>query len=232
MTTVRKNPKTPSVLLVDDHEVIAVPLTMALEASGFGPVVAVPVDGLSPEAVMVKAGSLRPDIVLLDLHLGGDRLGLHMIDPLVELGAKVVLFTASNDPLLLAKGLRAGAEAVIDKAMPFHRLVGALTELAAGTPLMSTHEREALLDVLETHLAEEEARLKPFTSLTPREAQVLRDLIDGQSPKQIARGEGISVSTVRGHIDRVLGKLGASSQREALAMARAASWPKPPIVPT
>ncbi|HVE47702.1 MAG TPA: response regulator transcription factor [Acidimicrobiales bacterium] len=231
MTTAGNDSKTPSVLLVDDHEVIAVPLTMALEASGFGPVVAVPVDDLSPEAVMAKAGALRPDIVLLDLHLGGDRLGLPMIDPLVGLGAKVVLFTASNDPLLLARGLRAGAEAVIDKAMPFHRLVGALTELAAGTPLMSTEEREALLDVLEAHLAQEEALLKPFTTLTPREAQVLRDLIDGQSPKQIARREGISVSTVRGHIDRVLGKLGASSQREALAMARAASWPKPPIVP-
>ncbi len=214
-----------SVLLVDDHAVIAVPLMMALESSGFGPVVAADPDDLSPEAVLAMAGSVQPDIVLLDDHLAGDRLGLPMITPLVEMGAKVILFTATKDPRLVARGLRGGAEAVVDKATPFHRLVAALSDLAAGRPLMADDEREALLEVLEAHFAEEEARLRPFEALTGREAQVLRQLIDGRSPKEIARAEAISVSTVRGHIDRVLAKLGVSSQREALAMARAAGWP-------
>ena len=214
-----------SVLLIDDHAVIAVPLMMALQSSGFGPVVAADADDLSLEAVMVTAHGLRPDIVLLDLHLGGNRLGLPMIAPLTEIGAKVILFTATNDQHLVAKGLRGGAQAVVDKATPFHRLVAALTDLAAGRPLMTDDEREALLEVLEAHLADEEARLRPFRALTAREAQVLRQLIDGRSPKELARTEAISVSTVRGHIDRVLAKLGVSSQREALAMARAAGWP-------
>ncbi len=214
-----------SVLLVDDHAVIAEPLTTALEASGFGPVVAASTADLSPQAVLATASSVRPDIVLLDLHLGADRSGLPMVAPLAELGAKVVLFTASNDPMLLAEGLRAGAEAVVDKATPFHRLVAALGELAAGNPLMTEAEREALLAVLDAHLAQERARLHPFQALTEREAQVLRLLIDGRSPKAIARAEGISLSTVRGHIDRILSKLDVSSQREALALARAAGWP-------
>lgn len=214
-----------SVLLVDDHAVIAVPLMMALESSGFGPVVSADVDDLSEEAVLAVAGSLRPDIVLLDIHLGGDRLSLPMVPTLVALGAKVVLFTAMNDPRLLAKGLRAGAEAVIDKSLPFHKLVAALTGLAAGRPMMTSEERDALLELLEAHFAEEEARLQPFRALTAREVQVLCLLIAGQSPKEIARGEGISVSTVRGHIDRVLAKLGVGSQREALALARTAGWP-------
>lgn len=214
-----------SVLLVDDHAVIAVPLMMALESSGFGPVVAADPDDLSPEAVLAMAGSVRPDIVLLDLHLGGNRLGLPMIAPLVEMGAKVILFTATKDPRLVARGLRGGAEAVVDKATPFDRLVAALTDLAAGRPLLAEDEREALLEVLEAHFAEEEARLRPFQALTGREDQVLRQLIGGRSPKEIARAEAISVSTVRGHIDRILAKLGVSSQREALAMARAAGWP-------
>lgn len=214
-----------SVLLVDDHAVIAEPLMMALESSGFGPVVAADVDDLSPEAVLAVAGSMRPDIVLLDIHLGSDRLSLPMVPLLVELGAKVILFTAMNDPRLLAEGLRGGAEAVIDKALPFHKLVASLTGLAAGTPMMTPDEREALLELLEAHFAEEEARLQPFRALTGREVQVLGLLIDGRSPKEIARSEGISVSTVRGHIDRVLAKLGVGSQREALHLARAAGWP-------
>ena len=217
-----------SVLLVDDHAVIASPMLMALQANGFGPVVAADVEDLSEASVTALAASVRPDIVLLDLHLGEDRLGLPMIAPLVDLGAKVILFTASDDPRMLATGLRSGAEAVIDKAMPFHRLIAALTELAAGRALMADDERAILLDVLEANFAEEDALRRPFQTLTAREDQVLRHLIDGRSPKQIARDEGISVSTVRGHIDRVLAKLGVSSQREALAAARAAGWPVAP----
>ncbi len=215
----------PSVLLVDDHAVIAAPLTIALEASGFYPVIAADVKDLSPPAVLATAASFSPDIVLLDLHLGDGRLGLPMVAPLVEMGAKVILFTATTDPRLLAAGLRAGAEAVIDKATPFHELVAALADLAAGTPMMTENERSQLTGKLEARFAEEDARLGRFRTLTGREAQVLRHLIDGRSPKEIARSEAISISTVRGHIDRVLAKLDVSSQREALALARATGWP-------
>ena len=214
-----------SILLVDDHAVIVAPLAMALASAGFQRVVAADTDDLSPEAVLATAGSVQPDIVLLDLHLGTGQVGLPMVEPLVALGAKVVLFTASQDPVLIATGLRSGAEAVIDKATPFHRLVAALGELAAGKALMADDEREALVEALELHQSEARQRHRPFEALTEREAQVLRRLIEGDSPKQIARGEGISVATVRGHIQRVLSKLGVSSQREALALARATGWP-------
>ena len=216
-----------SILLVDDHAVIAAPLAMALQASGFGRVAAIDPEDLRPESVLDHARQVEADIVLLDLHLGGGRIGLPMVEPLINLGAKVVLFTASTDPHLIASALRAGAEAVVDKAMPFHRLVAALVELADGRELMPADEREALIEALSEAEAADHARLAPFRALTDREAAVLRCLIDGQSPKQIARSEGISVSTVRGHIQRVLAKLEVSSQREALALARAAGWPEP-----
>ena len=156
------------VLLVDDHAVIAFPLKMALEASGFGPVVTADPDDLSAEAVLAAAGSLRPDIVLLDLHLGRDRLGLPMLEPLIQLGAKVILFTATTDPRLIARSLRAGALAVIDKATPFH-----------GWSVAEGH--------------------RPHRGDQP---------VDRPRPHR-----------------PTLSKLGASSQREALALARAAGWP-------
>ncbi len=49
--------------------------------------------------------------------------------------------------------------------------------------------------------------------------------MEGSAPKGVAHAEGISVTTVRGHIQRILAKLDVSSQREALAMARHAGWP-------
>jgi DNA-binding NarL/FixJ family response regulator len=216
-----------SIFLVDDHAVIAAPLAMALEASGFGPVVAAATDDLSPEAVLATARELRPDIVLLDLHLGAGHSGHPLVAPLAELGAAVVLFTASQDPLVVAPALRAGAVAVIDKAISFDRLVTALRELASTGHLLTVDERDELLRLLGEHEADQAERHRPFARLTPREAEVLRSLIDGRSPKEIARSASASVSTIRGHIQGVLTKLDVSSQREALALARTAGWPPP-----
>jgi DNA-binding NarL/FixJ family response regulator len=216
---------TAAVLLVDDHAVIAAAMVVALTGQGFDPVVAADADDLSTESVLRTARQLNPDVVLLDVHLGAGRLGVPMVRPLVEGGAKVLLFTASTEARLIVEGLRAGAEAVLDKAMSFDKVVATLHDVMAGRQLMPREEREALIEALDQDFAAETERRRPFEALTEREAQVLRSLIDGRSPKLLAKNEGISVSTVRGHIERIFQKLGVSSQREALARARAAGWP-------
>ena len=215
---------TASILLVDDHAVIAAAMAVALRDRGFDPVEAADAEDLSPEAVLGTARRLKPDIVLLDLHLGG-HLGLPLIRPLVELGSKVLLFTAGGSPALIGGSLRAGAEAVVDKSMAFDKVVAILMDVAAGRKLLLDDEREALVETLLRASLEEQQRRRPFERLTEREAEVLRRLVAGDSPKQIAHSGGTSVSTVRGHIERVFQKLGVSSQREALARARAAGWP-------
>ena len=214
-----------SILIVDDHVVIAASMAMALRYHGFEPVVTVDAQDLSVGGVVDTARSVEPDIVMLDLFLGGDRLGVPMIAPLVELGAKVLLFTASSDPILMAASLRAGVEAVLDKAMSLEKVVAILEVLAAGRELMPGEEREALIEALDQRSAPERERLRPFDALTEREAEVLRRLIDGDSPKQIARDGAVSLSTVRGQVEAILRKLEVNSQRQALARARAAGWP-------
>ncbi|HEV2809435.1 MAG TPA: hypothetical protein VGV93_03435, partial [Acidimicrobiales bacterium] len=87
-------------MIVDDHPVIGDSMAMALRAHGFEPVVAVPPEDLSVRTVVETARSVEPAIVMLDLFLGGDQVSVPMIVPLVELGARVIVFTASNDPKL------------------------------------------------------------------------------------------------------------------------------------
>lgn len=214
---------TVPVLLVDDHGVIAEPLKMALGVHGFDRVSSIS-DNLNPESVIAAARDVEAGIVLLDLHLGESQTGLPMIAPLMEMGANVVLFTASNDPRLIAAALRAGAEAVIDKAMAFDRLVAILVDLAAGRELMSAEERDALIRAFEDQFRDEEDRRAPFAALTEREAHVLHRLIAGDAPKRIAHSDGVSVSTVRGHLERIFAKLGVQGQREAIVAAREAGW--------
>ena len=64
-------------------------------------------------------------------------------------------------------------------------------------------------------MQEAEAR----TLLTPREAQILDAIADGLTNKAIARRLGISLHTVKFHVESVFRKLGASTRTEAVAKA-------------
>jgi DNA-binding NarL/FixJ family response regulator len=197
---------------------------MALRHAGFDRVAAI-----DPDVLIGSEGDrwavATADIALVGLLFGDGRTTLTLIHLLVEQGGRVIVMTSDQALPLVAECLALGAEAVVDDGMSFERLVAALRRLIAGDSAMTEEEREALLDAVARHQASEQALRQPFEALTEREADVLAALVAGKAPKHIALTSGTSVSTVRGHIQRVLTKLGVSSQREALAMARHAGWP-------
>lgn len=212
-------------LVVDAHELIASSLAIALRHSGFSRVaIAHPDDLASPR--QGPAAELVPgDIVLIGLLFGDGRTTLPLIGPLARRGCRVLVMAADQDLPLAGECLQEGAETVLDTAMSFERLVASLRRLISGGCAMTEEERCALLEAVDRHQAVEQALQKPFRALTEREAEVFAALVAGVAPKQIAHVKGITVYTVRGHIQRVLSKLDVSSQREALAMARHAGWP-------
>lgn len=216
--------ETTPILLIGDHSVSVTSLEMALRASGFTSVTVVDAD-LAIAAALAAARSLPPGVALVDVRARGGQLAVELVNPLVVRGCKVLLFAASDNPGLIAAGLRAGAEAIVDRAMSFQDLLATIVELAGGRQLIPRDEREALLEALQGHNGTAADRRHLFDALTAREAHVLRCLVDGTSPKQIAYAEGLSIFTVRGHIERIFTKLGVRSQREALALARAVGWP-------
>ena len=214
-----------SVLVVEDHAMLATSLAITLRSLGHDVVVA---EDLEHEAVLRIAGEARPDLVLLDLHLGGGRSGFSLVGPLRGLVPTIVVLTSSHEVELLHSCLESGAAAVLDKAMPFDRLLEAVEAVAEGRAPMLDADRAALMTELDQRRADRRAELEPFQRLTRREAEVLARLVEGTAPKVIARSDGVALSTVRGHIQQILLKLGVSSQREALARARAARWPAAP----
>ena len=215
----------PMVLVVDAHELVASSLAIALRHAGFQRVTAIDPDALDiesdPPSVELNSG----DIALVGLLYGDGRTTLPLIRPLTERGCRVLVMASDQALPLAGECLDRGAETVLDKAMSFDRLVAALGRLIAGGRAMTEDERTALMESVERQGATERALQKPFSALTEREAEVFAALVAGAAPKQIAHVNGITVYTVRGHIQRVLSKLDVSSQREALAMARHAGWP-------
>lgn len=212
---------TATVLLVEDHELLAESLAAALRGDGI-PALRPP--GLDPGSVLEAVSEHRPAVVLLDLGLGEHTSALPMIRPITDLGAAVVMCTAETDRVRLAECVEAGAIGIVPKSESFDHLVAALHEALELRSLLDARQREDLLAELRRQRAEDERRLAPFRALTAREQSVLAALVEGHSAEEIAAGHVVSLATVRTQIRSVLQKLGVHSQLAAVAAARAAGW--------
>lgn len=217
---------TNTVLIVEDHELLAQSLVFALRAEGVG------AETLRPESkeqILDVARDLRPGVVLLDLELGGE-IGdsIPLIAPLEELGAQVMMVTGVTDRVRLAECLEAGATGLINKSIPFDQLVESVREVAELGSLVAPQQRHELLGELRRQRASDRERLAPFERLTAREQQVLAGLMDGQSAEKIAEESFVSLATVRSQIRAVLLKLDVNSQLAAVALARKNQWTPPP----
>jgi DNA-binding NarL/FixJ family response regulator len=208
--------------IVEDHELVAQSLAVALRAEGHEVTI---VALTSPDDVVADVLAVTPDLVLLDLDLG-DRIGagIELIRPLTEGGAPVLMVTGNPDQASLGACLEAGALGIATKADGFDRLVEQVRAVLDGSDPMVAARRVDLADALRDRRVEVAARMAPFATLTKREQDVLRALIAGQQADAIAATSYTSVATVRTQIAAVLRKLGVSSQLQAVALARDAGW--------
>lgn len=215
-----------TVLIVEDHDLLAQSLGVALGAEGLQ----VHVADVRPGAdVLAQAADVAPCTVLLDLDLGSAHEGGEALVPgLVALGAVVVVVSGSSDALRLGTCLELGAVAVLSKSRPFDDLLAAVHRAAEGTPPVPDAERQELLGRMRRARHEQRSRLEPFTHLTPREAQVLEMLMQGRAAERIAEAFVVSEATVRTQIRGVLTKLGVSSQLAAVAEAHRVGWAAAP----
>jgi len=218
----------PAILVVDDHVAVAQVVVSALRADGYERVDHVGPEDLDLEGIIAAAEELDPDVALVDLFLGGLALsGLSAISVLADRGVTVLAFTASDDPHDTARCLEAGAAAVLHKSEPFETVLQYVEKVAAGPPPRDPRRRgDAAQFTLEAHRRVCKERLEAFESLTATEAAVLRRLIDGETPQQIALARSVSIRTVRSHIESIHRKLDVRSQLAAVALAREAGWPR------
>jgi two-component system nitrate/nitrite response regulator NarL len=209
------------VLIVDDHELLAESLRLALSAEGYD----VEVSGITPPEVIASAQERPPDVVLLDLDLGeigGD--GSVLVEVLSLGGARVVVISGTSDRLRVASCLEAGASGFVSKSAPLDELLDAVRSAGGGHEVMPEAERLDLLAELRRARVVRKRELAPFEELTGREQYVLAQVIDGRSASEIASGAYVSEATVRTQIRAVLNKLGVRSQLAAVAAARRAQW--------
>jgi DNA-binding NarL/FixJ family response regulator len=204
----------PRVLIVDDHPLTRDALATLLAGNDFD-VVGQASDG--QEAIDL-AGTLRPQLVLLDLSMPGlDGLsalpGLRAAVP----DAEVIVLTASGTEENLLAAIRAGAAGYLLKSEPPDKIVAFLRGVVRGEAALSGEVARSLLDqVREGGYRNGGVPDDIAGALSAREVEVLLLLDEHLGTDDIAKRLFISEHTVRSHVKSLLHKLNVSSRREAL----------------
>ena len=202
-------------MVVDDHTLFRSGLSELLERRGIEVCAAV---GDGEEGCRLAA-ELEPDVILLDLRMP-ELDGLSVLERIaaLELRSAVVMLTTSSDERDLVTSLRSGARGYLLKDMEPDRLVDALVAVVGGETVVAPEMTSVLAKVVKGD-ALESGRPNRFSSLTPREFEILRHLAEGQSNKEIARDLGITDGTVKLHVRSILRKLEVRSRVEAAVIA-------------
>ena len=203
-------------VIVEDHTILRQGLRSLLSASKNLEVVGEAADGLDG---VKRAKTLRPDVVLLDLHMPGtpgkDALKL-LLEEVPE--TKVLMLTVSEDAEDLIETLRSGATGYLLKNIDTEMLLDSVRRAAEGEAMVSPQMTGKLVQGLKAP-AKAEPAMSEKDKLSPREREILAFLAKGASNKEIARNLDLAESTVKIHVQHILRKLNLSSRVQAAVYA-------------
>ncbi|MEZ4635400.1 MAG: response regulator transcription factor [Caldilineaceae bacterium] len=203
------------VMLVDDHELVRIGLKTLLSRYPAFEVVAEAAD--AAEAVL-KVQHYRPDIVVMDIRLGG-RSGIDATrDILAQTPeTKVVMLTSYPEDDLLFDAITAGASAYVLKHIGGGELITVLDAVGRGESVLDPAVTQRVFHKLRESARQSEDAA--FATLTDQELRILALLTDGKTNKEIAGEIFLSERTVRNYVSSILDKLDLSSRAEAAAYA-------------
>src|ERR1022692_3834744 len=200
-----------SISIVDDEKELRQSITTFVNGSpGFKCVSAYG----SAEAALKGLPVDKPDVVLMDINLGGMN-GIQCVELLkARLPAmQILMLTVYEDTDQIFKALAAGASGYLLKRVPPSKLLEAIGEVqAGGSPMSSSIARKVVASFQKADPATDKDAL-----LSPREQMVLDCLSKGLTYKQISDQMGISVTTIRTYLRRIYEKLHVRSRSEAVA---------------
>ena len=197
------------VLLVDDHVLFRSGVRALLERHDDFEVVDEAGDGLEG---IKRARSLKPDLVLLDLHMPGIS-GLEAVKVIVEEvpGARVLILTVSEDAQDLLEALRAGASGYLLKNIEMDALLDAIRRAAEGDSVVSPQMTAKLVQGVREQ-PKSAQMIADRDKFSPRERDILASLARGESNKEIARSLDLAESTVKIHVQNIFKKLNMTSR--------------------
>jgi len=193
------------ILVVDDHPVVRRGIITALNSSPELEVVGEAADG---ESTLKAVRDLEADVVLLDIDLPGAN-GLEVAQTLQTdyPSVKIIILSLFACEGHVMQAIKTGVQGCLPKQAPVDELVTAVKTVASGQPYFS----EDVARVALGRMVKNGHSAPTPDDLTTREREVLVQIAEGMSNKEIASHLGLGVRTVETHRDRLMRKLGIHS---------------------
>lgn len=205
-------------LIVDDHPLFREGVKTLIEQT---PHFTVAGEAGNGKEALALAKALKPDLVLLDLSLP-DQSGVEVTQQIRAFlpNTRVIIVSMHSKVELISKAFQAGATGYVVKESATEKLVEGLEAVSKGEYFLDS----ALSQKVVSKLVESSGKASKsvdarYESLTPREQQVLRLLVEGLSAKEIAEKLFISPKTVENHRTNIMNKLDIHSTMELVRYA-------------
>ncbi|MFN7550511.1 MAG: response regulator [Pseudomonadota bacterium] len=202
------------IVLVDDHPVVRMGLSMLIDAE---PDLAVCGQAEDFDGALRVVAEQVPDLVLVDLSLRGSS-GLDLLKELARDGRRALVVSMHESPTWAERALAAGARGYVLKSEAGRVMVQAIRKVRAGRVFVSESIADALLEHRVAGVADDPARR--IAALTDRELEVLARIGEGRTTQQIGAELQLSPKTVQTYRERIKRKLALDS---AAALSREAT---------
>jgi DNA-binding NarL/FixJ family response regulator len=213
MATAQAAAPVARVLIADDQTLFRSGLARLLEEDPRVQIVGQAVDGV--DAVR-QAGTLKPDVVLMDLkmpNLDGVEATRKIVNEHPDI--RVLVLTTFDADSYVLHALRAGASGYVLKDSQAPAIVSSILAVTAGERVMASAVANRVVDMLTGTTTPKEF----YDGLTAREVEILKLLATGQANKQIAYHLRISEKTVRNHVSNMYAKLQIYDRSQAVLYA-------------
>jgi len=209
-----------TVVIVDDHQIFRIGLRAELGAR-----LEVLGEAATVDEAVQRVSALRPDVVLLDVHLPGGSGGggaevVQRLAGVPELaGTRFLALSVSDAADDVVRVIRAGARGYLTKTASGAEVTAAVERVHGGDAVFSPRLAGFVLDAFGTGLGEIAAADDELDRLSAREQEVMRLIARGYAYKEVAAELFLSVKTVETHVSNVLRKLQLSNRHELTAWA-------------
>jgi len=209
------------VMIVDDHKAILWGLERLVESAR--PRLHAVATASTCAELLATAPACQPDVILLDLDLGGESSIACLPELLRNCRARVLILTGDRDPASHQAAIRAGARGVVLKDDSAETVLHAIERVHAGDIWLAPELMNRMIGLLAAQVepaAADEAAAR-IASLTAREREIIRAVVrDRGAPSMaIAASLGISEHTLRNHLTAIYDKLGLRNRIDLFAFA-------------
>lgn len=201
------------VMIADDHSLIREGIKQLLEFDGSIEVIEEASNGIE---CLQKLESVSPDVLLLDINMP-EKNGIEVLQEMKNKNSKVrvLILTVHNELEYLLKAVDIGVDGYILKDSESSELKKAIQCICKG----ESYIQASLIPALNNRLANRDIDKDKIDSLTNREMEVLIQVANGMSNKEIATNLKISERTVKNHISNIFKKIDVSDRTQAAVFA-------------